>query len=116
MYVSVGDLGNKMEDFSKLWVLLRRHPHRLTQATRVRETLRVVLRGSQVQSNGHDLNTNYRMKHSGKKACVPRFLFVVEIFTLYKSFGDKLKSSHASSMSEAMAPARLARLAYSCVL
>ena len=46
MYVSAGDLGNKMEDFSKLWVLLRRHPHRLTQAIRVRETLRVVLRGS----------------------------------------------------------------------
>jgi len=46
----------------------------------------------------------------------PRFLFVLEIFTLYRSFGGKLKSSHASSMSEAMAPARLARLAYSCVL
>ena len=35
---------------------------------------------------------------------------------MYRSFGGKLKSSHASNMSEAMALARLARLAYSCVL
>jgi len=52
----------------------------------------------------------------GAREPCPRFLFVVEIFTLYRPFGGKLKSSHASSRSEAMAPARLARLAYSCVL
>ena len=46
MYVSAGDQGNKMEDFSKSWVLLKRHPHRLMQVTQVRVTLRVVLRGS----------------------------------------------------------------------
>ena len=46
MYVSAGDQGNKMEGFSRLRVLLKRHPHRLMQVTRVRETLRVVLRGS----------------------------------------------------------------------
>ena len=46
MYVSVGDQGNKMEDFSRSWESLKRHPRRLMQVTRVRETLRVVLRGS----------------------------------------------------------------------
>ena len=46
MYVSAGDQGNKTEDFSRLWVLLKRHPHRLMQVTRASETLRVVLRGS----------------------------------------------------------------------
>jgi len=46
MYVSAGDQGNKMEDFSRSWVLLKRHPHRLKQVTRVREILRMVLRGS----------------------------------------------------------------------
>lgn len=52
----------------------------------------------------------------GAREPCPRFLFVVDILTLYRSFGGKLKSSHASSRSEAMAPARLARLAYSCAL
>ena len=46
MYASAGDQGNKMEDFSRSWVLLKRHPHRLMQVTRVREILRMVLRGS----------------------------------------------------------------------
>ena len=46
MYVSAEDQGNKMEDFSRSWVLLKRHPRRLMQVTRARETLRVVLRGS----------------------------------------------------------------------
>ena len=55
MYASAGDQGNKMEDFSRSWVLLKRHPHRLMQVTRVKEILRMVLRGSKVQSKTLDL-------------------------------------------------------------
>ena len=55
MYVSAGDQGNKMEDFLRSRVLLRRHPHRLMQVTRVREILRMVLGGSWVQSKALDL-------------------------------------------------------------
>jgi len=46
MCVLVGDQENKMEDFSRLWVLLKRRPHRLMQVTRVRVILRMVVRGS----------------------------------------------------------------------